>query len=88
MIYERLPQSIQHITLNFEQGVTTTLIQPTTPTSILGTCWRIHHEAKDIVRNSVEKWVLQSDIKVIITLRSVSIAAVQYTLELVDLLVS
>ncbi|KAF2108792.1 hypothetical protein BDV96DRAFT_586671 [Lophiotrema nucula] len=80
MIYERLPRTIRHTTLTVHEGISATLIQPTTPTSILATCRQINDEAQGIVKNTVDKWVLSSGIKVITISSTLSNAVLEHVL--------
>jgi hypothetical protein len=69
MVYERLPRSIKHHRFNqwrYPKTIWSLIfVTRSVPVPILATCRLVHSEARDIVRQSAKKFVLQATPKVL-----------------------
>lgn len=82
MVYERLPRSTKHTTMNKKSHEGwITLISHSISIAILGTCRQIHQEALPLVNKAIREWVEDGGVKIISTTELYGLTALEKLLQ-------
>jgi len=66
MVYERLPRSTKHTTINnYSREGRVTLISHSVSTTILRTCHEVYQEALPLVNKAMREWVQDGGVKIV-----------------------